>query len=295
MGRTRRRLSTALLFGLMSLCGSCADARLPEDISTHGASIIEIWDIIMWMCMVTFIGTELILFYSLVKFRHKEGRKADHFHGHHKLELGWTIVTAVILFFLAIYQIPAWKKAKIDLPAEKDSLVIRVLAKQFDWNFQYAGPDGKFDTKDDPYPIKALHVPVNKNVILKMRSIDVLHSLYIPNLWFKQDLVPGKQVTGWFQATKTTALAREERKDSKFDYEIACAELCGLSHYEMRAIIRIHSAEDWKEWEAKASKRTVEFFPGGPEIWHDNAWDKAFYYSEFNKKVRELANRRVKK
>ena len=84
-----------------------------------------------------------------------------------------------------------------------------------------------------------------------MRSLDVLHSLFLVNLRLKQDLVPGMEVRGWFEATKTTAEARKERKDDTFDYEIACAELCGTSHHAMRGKIVIYSAADYAAWEAK--------------------------------------------
>lgn len=261
-------LGAVVLFGGAAAAGGpLATWGLPEDISTYGHKIDRLYNWILGMTTVVFVITEGVLIVSVVRFRHKEGRKAKFQHGHKKLEMVWTIVPGVILFILAIVQISTWMEIKSELP--KADLTVRVFAKQFEWNFGYQGPDGEFltdDTEDDAFTINELHVPVDKNVVLEMRSQDVLHSLFMPNLRFKQDLVPGITIRNWFQATKTTEQARKDRGNPKFNYEIACAELCGISHHEMRARIIIHSEKSFKRWLAD---NVVD----APEIWED--WAKA--------------------
>lgn len=249
----RSRVPTWLgALGLLSLAG-CSDAHLPQDISTHGSAIDGLFWLIMGLTGVTFVITELLLIYAVLKFRHSDERKAEHTHGNHVVEMIWTIVPGIILFFLAIYQIPAWNTAKVAEPEDKDSEIIRVLGKQFEWAFQYKGPDQRFDTDDDIFTLGDFVIPVRKSVKIHLRSTDVLHSFFLPNLRFKQDLVPGKDIVQWFTATDTTAFARAWRaKDDQnwrnFNYEVACAELCGLGHQKMRGTLTILEDDAYQAW-----------------------------------------------
>jgi cytochrome c oxidase subunit 2 len=224
------------------------DLNLPENISAYGGEIDHLYYLILWITGITFILTEGLLLYAILRFRHKPGCKAVYTHGHHKLEMIWTIVPGLILLFLAVYQVKTWARVKMDIPEGADPVRVRVFAKQFEWNFGYPGLDGTFDTKDDTYSIGVLTIPVDRPVVLRMRSLDVIHSLFMPHLRFKQDLMPGMDITGWTQATKTTAQGRQERGDPKFDYEIACAELCGIQHHAMRARVKIEDPAGYENW-----------------------------------------------
>jgi cytochrome c oxidase subunit 2 len=136
----------------------------------------------------------------------------------------------------------------------KSGLVVQVMAKQFEWRFRYAGPDGKFATDDDVTTTNFLHVPVDTNVTVLLRSQDVIHSFFLPNLRLKQDTVPGLTIAQWFRALKTTDAARKERAAlgdagaDKFEFEIACAELCGIGHTTMRGFLRVHEKDAFFKW-----------------------------------------------
>lgn len=113
--------------------------------------------------------------------------------------------------------------------------MISVEAEQFEWFATYPGPDGQFETVDDmEAPINVVHVPVNQPVIIRLTSRDVLHSFFVPVLRLKQDAIPGTIIPVWFEATKVG------------EYEIACAELCGLGHYRMRGLLRVESEADFQ-------------------------------------------------
>ena len=96
--------------------------------------------------------------------------------------------------------------------------------------------DGAFDTEDDVTLENELHVPVDKVVHLSMSSRDVIHSFFVPQLRFKQDTLPGREIRGWFKATKPGV------------YEIPCAELCGFGHSGMLGTLTVHSADDYAAW-----------------------------------------------
>jgi len=274
---TRRVLTTAAVLGIVLLSG-CSDAHLPLDISTHGKEIDDLFWLITWIVGIAFIATEAILIYCIFKFRTRAGAKAQHTHGHHGLEMTWTIATAVILIVLAFYQLGAWRTAKMpdwNKLRASNPVEIQVLAKQFEWNFRYKDKDGNFTVCA---PTGELWLPKDRNVIFELRSADVLHSLFLPNLRFKQDLVPGTRIYQWVQATKTTKERRQELGNDDFDFEIACAELCGYNHYQMRGKIKIVEND---EFEAKI-KQLSEF--GCPDIW--DRWDDSRSYTEAAMKAR---------
>ena len=123
-------------------------------------------------------------------------------------------------------------------------MVVELTPKQFEWNVRYPGPDRALDTADDIIgPANDIHVPVNQDVLVLLEVQDVLHSFFVPALRVKQDAVPEMTTKAWFKAGKTGR------------YEIACAELCGLGHYRMRAFLTIESEEDFQAWlQEKASQ-----------------------------------------
>ena len=215
---------------------------LPENISTYGQRIDNLFYVILVLTMVVFFGVQGTLIYFLFKFRHREGTKAHYYHGNDKLEVIWTAIPAVILVILAFMGQGVWDEVKKQIPTGPDVVSVRIQAEQFAWNIQYPGADGKFDTADDVKNINQLHIPVNRPVQVTLTSIEkedkpaVLHSFFLPELRLKQDVVPGMAIDVWFEAQRTGK------------YEIACAEFCGLGHYRMRGFLAIHSQEGFDAW-----------------------------------------------
>jgi cytochrome c oxidase subunit 2 len=213
-----------------------------ENISTFGAQIDSLYFIVLIVTGIAFFLVEGVLIYFLISYRHREGRKAFYTHGNHRVELIWTIVPGLFLFALAVYQYSAWTQIKIDLPDEADAVLISLEAKQFEWYPIYPGPDGELGSADDiAAPVNQLHVPVNKPVIIRLTSQDILHSFFVPVLRLKQDAVPGTTISIWFEATKSG------------QYEIVCAELCGLGHYRMRGFLTVESEADFQAWLAETA------------------------------------------
>ena len=156
------------------------------------------------------------------------------------------------------------------MPSESEALVVQVTAEQFAWNVHYAGADRVFgrrditliDTqsnplgldrsdpaaKDDVTSLNQLYLPVNKPIILKLRSKDVIHSFGVPEFRVKQDAIPGLTIPIWFVPNVTTAEMRTRTGNAEFQYEIACAQLCGLGHYRMRGFVTVQTAEEFQKW-----------------------------------------------
>ena len=195
---------------------------MPPDVSEHGRVIDNLFMFILYLTGVVFIVTECVLFYYMWKYSGSNNEEPAKFsHGSHSLELVWTILPAVTLLFIAIYQMEAWATAKMDPPSIAP--LVEVTGRQFNWDFRYPGADEEFYTSDDIVRTDGkLYLPVNEDIMLKINSADVLHSFFLPNLRLKQDVVPGMEQKMWFKAKKTGG------------YDIVCAELCGWGHYKMK-------------------------------------------------------------
>jgi cytochrome c oxidase subunit 2 len=156
------------------------------------------------------------------------------------------------------------------MPSESEALVVQVTGEQFAWNVHYPGPDRVFGrtavelldlqsnplgldrtdpaAMDDITTVNQLYLPVNQPVIVRLRSKDVIHSFGVPEFRVKQDAVPGFTIPIWFIPTVTTAEMRTRTGNPEFDYEIACAQLCGLGHARMRGIATVQGAEEFQKW-----------------------------------------------
>jgi cytochrome c oxidase subunit 2 len=180
----------------------------------------------------------------MIKYRFKEGRKADYIEGSTTLEITWTAATTVIVFGLAMLSLPQWNKLKVpsQFPSGPDDVLVQVNAKQFNWDMTYPGADGKLGTADDLTLENQLHIPVNKVVHIKLTSEDVIHSFFLPHMRVKQDALPGRTIDVWFDATKVGK------------YEIPCAELCGFGHSGMLGYLNVHTDDAYAKWVEEAWK-----------------------------------------
>lgn len=214
------------------------DKWFPKNISTFGGEIDFVFYLIFYIVGVGFFLGEGFILYSLIRYRRKEGKKAKFLPGNTWEQAAWILIPAAIILVLDLWidfaGAKAYEEVKGDMPVS--DVVVQVAGKQFNWIITYPGPDGMFGTDDDLIQENDMHVPVNKVVKLILTSEDVIHSFFIPVLRLKQDVLPGRQIEGWFEATETG------------EYEIACAELCGYGHYTMRGVLFVHSEEEYQKW-----------------------------------------------
>ncbi len=233
---------------------------LPEDISVEGAVIDGLFNFILVLTGAIFIATGLVLFWFLWKYDATQNPQPVKFtHGSHSLEIIWSIIPAITLLFIAIYQMNAWAHAKLERPKLPDGVTLmppsaEVTGQQFVWHVRYPGEDGLLNTQDDLFDENMLHVPMDEPVVLRIQSIDVLHSFFLPNMRVKQDVVPGMKQHVWFTAIKGGK------------YDIVCAELCGWGHYKMKGQIVVESREDYNDYLAQlTTNQNQDQFPP-PEL-----------------------------
>jgi cytochrome c oxidase subunit 2 len=209
----------------------------PHDISEHGRVIDQLFYSILWLTGIIFIATEFVLFYFSWKYNARTNPEPVKFsHGSHTLEVVWTILPAVTLLFIAIYQMNAWADAKMRRP--EIPVTAEITGRQFNWDVRYPGADGELHTPDDIVRVDGdIHFPSNEEVLLIIKSADVLHSFFLPNLRMKQDVVPGMAQYMWFKSREQNAVV-----------DIVCAELCGWGHYKMKGRATFEPRSQYDAW-----------------------------------------------
>ncbi len=237
----------------------------PIDITVHGIQIDRQFSITFIVMGIIFVAAQLGLAYLVWRYRSREdGRRAQYLRGHTKLELLWVIAAAVLFIGLECVGFRAWAQMQFTGPAP-NAMRIEVWGEQFAWYFRYPGPDGRFgpvhpalmddaignylglDRQHDPASrddivTTTLGIPVDTPIELILRSKDVIHSFFVPELRVKQDLVPGMKIPIHFTVTGL-ALKHDGGR-----YEIACAQLCGLGHYRMRAFLQVMTRKNFQKW-----------------------------------------------
>lgn len=242
--------------------------------SVHGEEI----DLLFWVTtavvLFVFVITHILLFFFPMVYRFKKERKA-HFYAHNnKLEFIWTIIPAFVLTLLVVGGWFVW--SDVTAPAPKDAVEVEIMGKQFNWQMRYGGADGKvgqYDFKQidatnsmgidfendlatnrDDFTTNTLYLPKGRDVLLKIWSRDVLHSVFLPHFRVKMDAVPGMPTQFWFRPTKTTEEMRQELKAQgdpnweDFEYRLNCTEICGTSHFAMAAKVEVVTQEEFDAW-----------------------------------------------
>jgi len=259
---------------------------LPKDVSApgFGSDVDWLYYLILWTTGFFFVLTEALLVYYMWKYAHEAQpaeTKPTYIHGNHKLEWSWTIVTALILLVVAFTQVRAWEHIKYQSHFPAPDQFIEVSARQFEWRMRY--PGNKYSTElvssyktkpdmartwdhqarlDDVQVVNDLHTYAGAKVRVYLKTRDVLHSFFLPNLRLKQDAVPGKTIPVWFQTNEKDFNCEydDSRKDwvTKENWPLAGAELCGWGHYKMQGQMFVHKDRaDYERWvESQYKKQT---------------------------------------
>lgn len=258
---------------------------LPVDVSTTGAGIDAIFNVILWITSVVFVGVFGVMLYYLIRYRYQAGRSAIFVHGNNRLETVWTLIPALILALIAVFSQSTWSQIKSydSMPQGDDVIHVDVIGRQFAWYFHYPGEDGEFgprrmdlvnpqstepgeliglDRNDprgkDDLIAAELYLPVNRQVRMRVTSVDVIHSFFLPNFRIKQDTVPGLNAQVWLEATRTSAevIGRFAGGDPK-PFDIVCAELCGQAHFKMKGSLYVVSQQEFEAF----LEREAAFLP----------------------------------
>jgi len=237
------------------------DYYMPPNYSAHGGELDTLNAYVHWLMLILFIGWGLVFTFMLFRFRRSRNPKAVYHgtksHASKWAEIGVFVVECILLFGISI---PAWSRWTTRPTKAEKAMEIRVVAEQFAWNIHYPGADGVFGrtdvnhvsasnplgidpqdpaAKDDIATLNQLHLEVNRPVVVRITSKDVIHSFGLPYMRVKQDATPGMEVPVHFTPVRTSGTET---------WEIACAQLCGLGHYRMKGQFQVHTKGDFDKW-----------------------------------------------
>jgi len=245
--------------------------------SDHGEKI----DFMMWLTIIVtgivFLLTQVLLFWFAFKYQYSEKRTSYFFPHNNKLELLWTVVPAIFLTVLVGFGLFYWFKITGDAP--KDSQIVEITGKQFNWMMRYPGKDNVLGRKNyrltdassgnalgvdwedgashDDIEASEMHLVVGKPVQLVINAQDVIHDVGLVHFRLKMDAVPGIPTTLWFTPKYTTTQMKEITGNKDFVYEISCDQICGSGHYSMRGVIIVETQEEHDAWLADKKPQYV--------------------------------------
>lgn len=215
--------------------------------STYAGDIDFLFDLIFWLVGFWFVLCEGIFFWLILRFRKKPGVPGQHITGEKKEEKRWItwphVLVLVCDVFIIVGAVKVWYDVKQYLPPPQET--VRIVSQQWAWTFIHPGPDGKINTDDDIAKVNELHVKKGTVYHYLLESKDVLHDFSVPVFRLKQDAIPGRVITGWFEPTKTG------------EWNIQCAEICGIGHALMGGRIFIETPEQHAAWLAENAKVSV--------------------------------------
>ncbi len=245
--------------------------------SDHGEKI----DFMLWLTIIVtgivFLITQVLLFWFAFKYQYSEKRTSYFFPHNNKLELLWTVVPAIFLTVLVGFGLFYWFKITGDAP--KDSQIVEITGKQFNWMMRYPGKDNVLGRKNyrltdassgnalgvdwedgashDDIEASEMHLVVGKPVQLVINAQDVIHDVGLVHFRLKMDAVPGIPTTLWFTPKYTTAQMKEITGNKDFVYEISCDQICGSGHYSMRGVIIVETQDEHDAWMADKKPQYV--------------------------------------
>lgn len=255
--------------------------------SLHGFKTDHLFNIITGVTGVVFIATHILLIYFVWKYRYRSNRKAKFIPENNKLEIIWTAVPTAFMLYLIFTTMVLFNEVTADVTPKDNHIEIEATGMQFAWIIRYPGKDNKLGSKDyklisgdnslgqdwnDPKNLDdvipdEIVLPKGRKVKVRIGSRDVLHSFFLPHFRVKMDAVPGTPTSFVFTPSITTAEYRQNLKkypewnvpaDPKdptgkkrwetFNFELACAELCGNSHFSMRKVVKVVTEKEYETW-----------------------------------------------
>ena len=185
--------------------------------------------IILSVIFFFLIGLTITLLYFIYRYNEKRNPVATQIEGNTKLEIIWTVIPLLLVIGMFYFGWTGWKPLYTEPP--KDSMKVKVTARMWKWDFEY----------EDGRRMDTLYVPQGKPVSLDLESMDVIHSFYVPAFRLKQDIVPGRKIVRWFVG------------NSPGDYDLFCAEYCGLNHSYMYTSVKVLPVDQFDKWYSDTS------------------------------------------
>ncbi len=208
--------------------------------STFAADVDFAINVIYVLVGFWFFLTFGIFLWLVIAHRAKPGQKAEYLTGDEREPKKFIsrahMLVLVCDVAIVVAAVQVWVQVKQTLPTAPETQTVRIVSQQWAWSFVHPGADGQLDTADDIKTVDELHIELDRPYIYELTSRDVLHDFSVPAFRLKQDSIPGRVITGWFQATVAGI------------HEIQCAEMCGIGHGLMPGKVVVETPEEHAAW-----------------------------------------------
>lgn len=215
-----------------------------EHYMIQGSSYASHIDGLVWMILLIttfwFLLAEGMFFYLLWRYREQPGQKALYINDdlEHAIKYKWVEIPHRLILIcdvaVILGAVSVWSEVKLSMPATDET--VRITAQQWAWTFRHVGADGELDTPDDIVTVDDLHLELGKTYKFELAAKDVIHSFSVPVFRLKQDAIPGRVISGWFKPTQVG------------EFDVQCAEICGIGHGIMPARLTVETPEAHAEW-----------------------------------------------
>ena len=263
-----------------------------QSASVHGVALDGLFNTTLLCTGFVFVITHILLFYYAWKYQYKPGRKSLFLSHDNTLEIFWTAIPAAVMCFLVVKGLIVWNETMAD--TNDEYIEIEAMGQQFNWLIRYPGEDNLLGERnyklftannpfgqdwndkknhDDFHPAEIV-LPKGKKVRVRITAKDVLHNFDLPHFRVKMDAIPGLPTYFVFTPSTTTEEYRQRLKTvpeyqalsdpndpespllwEAFEYELACAELCGKGHYSMKRLVKIVEQEEYDKWVASQNEQ----------------------------------------
>ncbi len=247
IGRLRLAVVGLPLIAVMVFLSACTFSGPTMTIDYKSVENKEIWglySLVFWLATAVFIVVQVMLFYAVFRFRRRPGQGLPkQVHGNNRLEIGWTIVPALLLVIIAVPTVRVIISQASPPPA--DAVRVKIIGHQFWWEVRYPDPTDPTNAEKDLVTANEIHLPVNKTAEFELTSHDVQHSFWVPLLGGKMDLYPNR-------TNRIKYTAEEVGK-----YYGQCAELCGTAHGYMKMYVFVEEQTSYDQWFAAQKGQPV--------------------------------------
>lgn len=241
----------------------------PRDVSVEGHRIDWLLNVTTIFCAILFVI--MVIWMAIAIFKHNAKHEPLHDHGNARSQLKFALSLSALIFLVVDGNL--YVNSMIDLDevfwnfdkpeSHPRAVRIELNARQWAWDARYPGPDGEFRTPDDIVTMNDIRIPVGIPILMNIAAVDVIHSVYLPNLRQKQDAVPGVINHMWFTAKETG------------EFDIACAQHCGVNHYRMKGKLTILPVREYEAWARQASAASQRAYdPNDAEAQWGWAWEE---------------------
>jgi cytochrome c oxidase subunit II len=239
MAMQPRRRAPASRWLVVAAAALLATGCVPQSVTEEGRAVHNLYNLFLYIAAVVFVVVSGLVIWSVIRYRRRDDELPEQTHGNNRLELAWTLIPTVIVLVLFVFTLQAQDKV-LDQSGKAD---VNVTVTAFQWSYRFTYEGTGAEVLGSPGNIPEMVVPVGQTIRVKLVSVDVVHTFYVPQTLFKRQAIPGTDNTFDLTFEKVGL------------YHGQCTQFCGLQHPDMVFRVRVVEEGAYQSWLAAATRR----------------------------------------